>query len=130
MRKWKSLSSVWLFATPWTIQSLEFSSQNTGVGSHSLLQGIKPRSLALQANSLPAESQGKPVKQSIDPVKKWMAYNFLDKNPLLLTELKQGKEPLSTHWVKAEESLGKTCYWQSKHSYISLLLPLFFSLSG
>ena len=40
--------------------------QNTGVGSHSLLQGnlpnpgIKPRSPALQANSLPAEPPGKP----------------------------------------------------------------------
>ena len=29
-------------ATPWTIQSMEFSSQNTGVGSLSLLQGIFP----------------------------------------------------------------------------------------
>ena len=37
--KWKSLSPVWLFATPWTIQSMEFS---TGVGSLSLLQGIFP----------------------------------------------------------------------------------------
>ena len=112
------------------MHSLEFSSQNTGVGSLSLLQGIKPRSPALQANSLPAESQGKPVKQPVDPVKKWMAYNFLDKNPLLLTELKQGKEPLSPHWVKAEKSLGKTCYCQSKHSYISLLLPVVSSLCG
>ena len=40
--------------------------KNTGVGSHSLLQGnlpnpeIKPRSPALQANSLPSESPGKP----------------------------------------------------------------------
>ena len=40
--KWKSLSRVWLFATPWTIQSMKFSSQNTGVGSLSLLQGIFP----------------------------------------------------------------------------------------
>ena len=37
---WKSLSSVRLFATPWTIQSMEFSSQNTGMSS--LLQGILP----------------------------------------------------------------------------------------
>ena len=46
------------------------SGQNTGVGSPSLLQGIfstqgsnpgiKPRSPALQADSLPAEPQGKP----------------------------------------------------------------------
>ena len=40
--KVKSLSRVRLFATPWTVQSLEFSSQNTGVGSLSLLQGIFP----------------------------------------------------------------------------------------
>ena len=40
--KWKSLSHVWLFETPETIQSMEFSGQNTGVGSRSLLQGIFP----------------------------------------------------------------------------------------
>ena len=48
---WKSLSHVWLFATPWTIQSsgilawsrildTEYWIQNTGVGRLSLLQGI------------------------------------------------------------------------------------------
>ena len=41
--------------------------KNTGVGCHPLLQGIfptqgiKPGSLALQANSLPSEPPGKPV---------------------------------------------------------------------
>ena len=39
--KWK-WSLLQLFVTPWTIQSMEFSSQNTGVGSHSLLQRIFP----------------------------------------------------------------------------------------
>ena len=42
----KSLSRVQLSATPWSIQSMEFSrnspGQNTGVGSFSLLQGIFP----------------------------------------------------------------------------------------
>ena len=38
----KSLSRVWLFVTPWTIQSMEFSRLNTGVGSLSLLQGLFP----------------------------------------------------------------------------------------
>ena len=49
--QWKSLSHVWLFATPWTIQSsgilawsrildTEYWIQNTGVGRLSLLQGI------------------------------------------------------------------------------------------
>ena len=40
--EWKSLSRVWLFATPWAIQSMEFPGQNTRVGSCSLLQGIFP----------------------------------------------------------------------------------------
>ena len=40
--KWESLTRVQLFATPWTIQSVEFSGHNTGVGSLSLLQGIFP----------------------------------------------------------------------------------------
>ena len=39
--KWKSLSRVWLFVTPWTIYSSWNSlGQNPGMGSHSLLQGI------------------------------------------------------------------------------------------
>ena len=40
--KWKSFSCVCLFATPRTIQSMEFSSQNIGVGGHSLLRGFFP----------------------------------------------------------------------------------------
>ena len=41
--KWKSLSPVWLFATPWTIYSPWNSpGQNTEEGSLSLLQGIFP----------------------------------------------------------------------------------------
>ena len=39
MWKWKSLSCVQPFVTPWTIYS---SGQNTGVGSRPLLQGISP----------------------------------------------------------------------------------------
>ena len=39
--KCKSLSHVWLFATQWTIQSMEFS-RPAGVDSLSLLQGIFP----------------------------------------------------------------------------------------
>ena len=38
----KVTQSCRLFATPWTIQSMEFSWQNTGLGSLSLLQGIFP----------------------------------------------------------------------------------------
>ena len=39
--------------------------QNTGVGSLSLLQGIKPRSPSLQVDSLPAEPQGKPKNTGV-----------------------------------------------------------------
>ena len=49
-RKWKLLSRVRLFATPRTIQSTGFSSSGSS----------QPRSPALQADSLPAEPQGKP----------------------------------------------------------------------
>ena len=43
----KSLSHVWLFVTPWTVATRLFCPQNspgysTGVGYHSLLQGIFP----------------------------------------------------------------------------------------
>ena len=45
--------------------------QNTGVGSHSLIQGILPTqesnpSPALQADSLPAEPPGKPKNAGVD----------------------------------------------------------------
>ena len=49
MSEGQSLSRVRLFATPWTVAcqaplSMEFPGKNTGVGSHSLLQGIfRPR---------------------------------------------------------------------------------------
>ena len=68
--KWKSFSHVQLFATPWTIQSMEFSRQEYLSGHQARRPfpspgglpnpGIKPRSSALQADSLPAEPQGKP----------------------------------------------------------------------
>ena len=43
----KSLSRVWLFATPWTVAyqappSMEFFRQDSGMGFHFLLQGIFP----------------------------------------------------------------------------------------
>ena len=62
--KWKSLSHVWLFVTPWT-SPWDSPGQNTGVGCHSLLQGIfpiqgsNPMSPPLQADSLPTEPSGK-----------------------------------------------------------------------
>ena len=40
LRASESRSKVWLFVTPWTIQSWNSPGQNTGVSSLSLLQGI------------------------------------------------------------------------------------------
>ena len=59
------LGCVRLFATPWTIQSLGFSRSEYWSGEPSPspgylpIPGIEPRSPALQADSLPAEPQGK-----------------------------------------------------------------------
>ena len=62
---WKPLSCVWLFVTPWALQSIEFSRIEYWK-SHSLTLGdlpnlgIEPRSPTLQANSLTAEPPEKP----------------------------------------------------------------------
>ena len=74
--KWRSLSCVWLFETPWTIQSLEFFRPEYWSGLRFPPPGdlpnvgIKSRSPALQANSLPAEPQRKPKNTG------WVAYPF------------------------------------------------------
>ena len=69
--KWKSLSCVWFFATPWTIAcqaplSTEFPRQEYWNGlpfpppMDLLNPGTEPGSLALQADSLLSEPLGKP----------------------------------------------------------------------
>ena len=70
------LSHVRLFATPWTIQSMEFSRPEYWSGQPFPSPGdlpnlgIKPRSPELQVDSLPVEPQGKP-KQSKEYHKVW-----------------------------------------------------------
>ena len=67
--KWKSLSRVRLFATPLTTQCMGFSRPEYWSGC--LLQGyapnpgMEPRSPTLQADSLPAEPQGKPKNTGV-----------------------------------------------------------------
>ena len=69
--EWKLLSRVWLFAAPWTVArqaplSLGFSRQEYWSGLQCPSPGdlpdpgIKPRSPALQVDSLPSEPPGKP----------------------------------------------------------------------
>ena len=66
MGKWKLLSCVRLFVIPWTIQSMEFFRPEYWSGylfpypGDLPNPGIKPRSPALQVDSLPVEPQGKP----------------------------------------------------------------------
>ena len=69
--KSKSLSHVWLFATSWTIQSMEFSRPEYWSGQPFPSPGdlpnpgIETRSPALQAESLPAEPQRKPKNTGV-----------------------------------------------------------------
>ena len=68
---WKLLSRVWLFMTPRTIHSMEFSrpeywSERPFPSPGDLPKlGIEPRSPTLQEDSLPAEPQGKPKKAGV-----------------------------------------------------------------
>ena len=67
--KWRSLSHVRFFVTPWSIQSMEFSRPRPEYWSGYPFPsprdlpnpGIEPRSPTLQADPLPAEPQGKPI---------------------------------------------------------------------
>ena len=72
--KAKSLSPVWLFATPWTVAyqappSMGFSKQEYWNGSPFPSPGdlpdpgIEPGSPAFQANALTSEPPGKPLKK-------------------------------------------------------------------
>ena len=64
--KWKSLSDAQLFVTPWTIQCMIFSrpeywSRYPFPSLGDLPNpGLKPRAPTVQADSLPADLQGKP----------------------------------------------------------------------
>ena len=83
--KWKSVSDVQLFATPWTVAhwaplSMEFSREEYWSGLPFPSPGdlpnpeIEPRSSTLQAASLPSEPRGKPYKALIH---KWVIlFNF------------------------------------------------------
>ena len=81
VRKWKSLSHLWLFATPWTVVcqaplSMEFSRILEWV-AYPFSRGLsqpwnQTRSPALQAGSLPAELPGKPLAHEL-----FLYYDFL-----------------------------------------------------
>ena len=75
--KWKSLSRVWLFATPWTVCSPWNSpGQNTGVGRLSLFQRIFPT----QGSNPGLQHCWRILYQLIHKgsqrILKWVAYHF------------------------------------------------------
>ena len=85
----QSLCSCWVLVQHYGLYSpWKSPSQNPGLGSLSLLQGIfptgiEPRCLTLQVDSLPAESQGKPKNTGVGNL-------FLLQWIFLTQELKQG----------------------------------------
>ena len=81
--KWKSLSRVWLFVTPWTIHSPWNSpGQNNWSGQRFPSPrdlpnpGIEPRSRTLQVESLPSEPPGKFYVHSTPPFR-WVTFPVL-----------------------------------------------------
>ena len=74
--KWRLLSRVQPFATPWTMLSMEFSRPDTGVGSLSFFQGIFPA----QASNLGLPHCGWILDQlshkGSPRILEWVAYPF------------------------------------------------------
>ena len=110
--KWKSLSCVWLFATSWTVQSMGFSRpeyrsvQPFPSPGDPPNPGIKPRSPALQADSLPAEPQQKPKNTGVGSLS-------LLQQIYLTQELNRGL----LHWAIREvnrKPQGKRITWSLK----------------
>ena len=95
---WKSklLSHVRFFVIPWPIQSMEFSRPEYWSGKPFPFPGdlpnpgIQPRSLTLQAASLPAEPQGKPKNTGVGSLS-------LLQRIFLTQELNWG--PLHCRWI-------------------------------
>ena len=107
----------WQPHSPWNSPD-----QNTGVGSLSLLQGIfpgipgipgiKPRSPALQANSLPAEPQGKPKNTGVSSLSllQWI-FPTQESNQGLL-HCRWILYQLSYQFSSVRWNLSETCYGQ------------------
>ena len=129
------LSHVWLSATPWTIQSMEFSRPEYWSGEPLPSPGdlpnpgIEPRSPALQADSIPAEPQGKPkntgvgslsLLQGIFPTQE-SNWGLLCCRQILYQLSYQGS-PFSSlaeaenNGNKATKTLHKVHEWTSAHS--------------
>ena len=122
--KWKSFSHVWLFATPWTIEYMEFSrpeywSDPFSRGSfqpRDLLPRDQTQVFHIAGDSLPVEPQGKPkntgvgslsLLQRIFPTQesnqgllhcRWILYqlSYQESHKLLSYYLKKGEAMIDT----------------------------------
>jgi len=123
--KWKlkSLSHVQLFATLWTIQSMDSPSQNPPSSGDLPNPGIEPRSPALLVDSFPTEPQGKPkntgvsnlsLLQQILPTQELKWSEVTQSCPILCDpmdcSLPGSEEPLSP-WNFPGKSTGVGCHF-------------------
>ena len=119
--KWKLLSRVRLFVTPWTIQSMEFSRPE--YWSELLFPSpgdlpnpvIKPRSPALQADSFLAELQKKPKNTGVGSLSLLQA--------IFPTQESNG-DLLHCRWILYQLSYQGNPLWMEES--ISLVLQMWF----
>ena len=139
----KLLSHVQLFATPWTVahqapQSMEFSRQEywSGVPFPSPGDlpnpGIEPGSPALQADTLPSESRGKPYDPAIPLLGIYPENTTIQKDtcsPMFIATLftiartwKQPNCPLTEEWIKTSWYIYtmEYCYCSVTRSCLTL----------
>ena len=123
--KWKSLSRVWLFVTPWTIQSMEFSRPEYWSGQPFPSPGdlpnpgIKPRSSTLQVDSLPAEPQGKPKRTGVGSLSLLQRISLIQELSWGLLHLRR-----KARWSN-RSTLGPSflpCLLKERHQYSQLPL--------
>ena len=114
--KWKSLIHIWLFATPWTIQSMEFSRQNTRVDSLFLLQGIFPNQ-GLNPGLLYCRQILYQLSHKGSPrILEWVAYSFSRGSslPRNWTGVSCIAGEFFTNWA-IREALSISWCWQMWH---------------
>ena len=135
----KSLSHVWLFATPWTVAyqappSIRFSRQECWSGlpfpsqGDLPIPGIEPRSPALQADALPSEPPGKPQSQVKYSKSGWGKLKTSDL--MLLSKYKREPEAWNKRIVPFYESEATSLstdvasYCESEATSSSLILSI------
>ena len=116
--KWKSLGCVWLFVTPWTIQSIEFSRPEYWSGQLFSSPGDRPNpgiefmSPTLQADSLPVDLPVKPhLQRTSCEMLGWKKHTLESRlmGEISITSDMQMTPPL---WQKVKRNYGAS--WKEK----------------